>query len=74
MTAASSLAGGCACGAVRFRLNASPYDTGWCHCRICQHVSGGGGLVFTTVALADFVVEAGAERIGTFPATSFGER
>lgn len=68
------LAGGCSCGRIRFRLRSTPYDTGWCHCRICQHVSGSGGLVFTTVPLADFVVERGADRLGRYRSTPFGER
>lgn len=71
---ATGLTGGCTCGTVRFRLHGAPYDAGWCHCRVCQHVSGGGGLVFTTVALTDFAFEAGADRVGTFRSTSFGER
>lgn len=68
------LTGGCSCGAIRFRLEDTPYDTGWCHCRICQHVSGAGGLVFTTVSRPAFVVERGADRLGRFKSTPFGER
>ncbi len=68
------LKGGCTCGAVRYRLEAPPYDTGWCHCRICRHVSGAGGMVFTTVARNAFVVEQGGERVGRFQSTPFGER
>lgn len=32
--------GGCACGAVRFRLNAKPLFVHCCHCRWCQRESG----------------------------------
>lgn len=66
--------GGCACGAVRYRFAAQSYDTGWCHCGICQRISGSGGMVFTTVARADFIVEKGEEQIGSFASTTFGER
>ena len=66
--------GGCACGGVRYRIAARPYDTGWCHCRLCQHMSGSGGLVFTTVALGDFAFTEGAGRVGRFASTAFGER
>jgi hypothetical protein len=68
------LTGGCACATIRYRLAAEPYDTGWCHCRICQRVSGSCGMVFTTVALADFIIEQGMNRIGRFASTAFGER
>jgi hypothetical protein len=66
--------GGCFCGAVRYRLAAEPYDTGWCHCRICQRISGAPALVFTTVKLADYEVVQGADAIGTVKTTAFGER
>jgi hypothetical protein len=68
------LSGRCACGAVRYRLLSAPYDTGWCHCRLCQRVSGSGGMVFTTVPLANYVIEQGEEQVGRFQSTPFGER
>lgn len=66
--------GGCLCGTVRYRLVSAPYDTGWCHCRLCQKASGAPALVFTTVPLADYVVEQGADAIGSIRSTDFGER
>jgi hypothetical protein len=69
-----ALTGGCACGAVRYRLEQEPYDAGWCHCRVCQHVSGSGGMVFATVHFTRFVIEQGGNRIGRFASTKFGER
>lgn len=68
------LTGGCACGTVRYSVDAVPYDTGWCHCRICQQVSGSGGMVFTTVALTHFTITQGLEKLGRFASTPFGER
>lgn len=68
------LTGGCDCGQVRYRLGAEPYDTGWCHCRVCQRVSGSGGMVYTTVAFSDYVVIAGADHVGQFASTAFGTR
>jgi hypothetical protein len=35
------LTGGCACGAVRYECSAKPLGMFACHCRSCQHVSGG---------------------------------
>ena len=66
------LTGGCACGAIRYELRETPYDTGWCRCRLCQRSSGAPAIVFTTVGLASFVVTAGAPTI--WRSSSFGER
>ena len=66
--------GGCSCGAVRYRLASEPFDTGWCHCRTCQRISGAPALVFTTVPTGDFVIEQGADAIGTTRPTKFGVR
>lgn len=68
------LEGGCACGAIRYRLEVEPYDAGWCHCRVCQQVSGSGGMVFTTVPLAAFHILRGEESFGRFRSTPFGSR
>lgn len=68
------LEGGCACRSVRYRLDELSYDSGWCHCRVCQHVSGSGGMVFTTVHRRHYRIMAGEDSIGKFASTSFGER
>jgi len=34
------LEGGCACGAVRYRLTAPPLIVHACHCRDCQKLTG----------------------------------
>jgi hypothetical protein len=66
--------GGCACGQVRYELRSEPSDTGYCHCRICQRVSGAPVLVFTSVPVTDFVVTSGAEVVRSYPSTSAGWR
>ncbi|MGZ6014856.1 MAG: GFA family protein [Phenylobacterium sp.] len=38
----SDIEGGCACGAVRFRVTAPAMGVGVCHCLDCQKASGGG--------------------------------
>lgn len=38
----SEMTGGCACGAVRFKVTGSPIGVGVCHCQDCQKSSGGG--------------------------------
>lgn len=65
--------GGCFCGAVRYRLDADTFDTGWCHCRICQRVSGAPALVYTTVPRPSFVITRD-DGLATIHTTSFGER
>lgn len=66
--------GGCACGAVRYRLASAPFDAGWCHCRTCQLNSGSPAMAFATVPTADFVVTAGAALIGRFASSARGHR
>jgi hypothetical protein len=34
------LTGGCQCGAVRYRLDATPRGASICHCRMCQKATG----------------------------------
>ena len=48
-----AFSGGCQCGAVRFRLDASPRDFMHCRCCICRR---GHGALFATAT--------GAERLG----------
>ena len=68
------LEGGCACGAVRYRLNSAPFDAGWCHCRTCQLNSGAPAMVFATVPDGDLVWTKGAEMVKSFASSSFGCR
>ena len=37
---AENLEGGCACGAVRYRLTSAPMFVHCCHCRDCQRQTG----------------------------------
>lgn len=66
--------GGCACGGVRYTLTSEPWDCGWCHCRICQLVSGAPAMVFATVPAGDLVWTEGAETVRTFKSSDFGTR
>jgi hypothetical protein len=40
-----NLSGGCACGAIRYKLTASPLIVHACHCRDCQRVTGSAFVV-----------------------------
>ena len=71
---AESIQGGCACGAVRYELRSAPFDAGWCHCRICQRVSGTSAMAFASVPAADYSFLHGEEKVETFVSSSFGRR
>lgn len=68
---AAKFEGGCACGAVRYRLASTPFDAGYCHCTICRRVSGAPLLAYATVPLGDYLV-TGVPK--TYRSSSFGER
>lgn len=70
----SKLAGGCACGAVRYELGSAPFDCGWCHCTTCQRLSGAPGMVFASVARGDFAFVKGADRVRPLALNSFASR
>jgi hypothetical protein len=72
MTSSGALHGGCACGAVRYRLEAEPFDAGYCHCRICQTWSGAPAVAFGTVPRNAFVLTRG--EAARFRSSDFGER
>jgi hypothetical protein len=64
-------AGGCQCGAVRYRLVAEPTGVNICHCRMWK-ASGGPFMAFGGVRLSEFVVTSGA--IATFSSSDIAER
>jgi hypothetical protein len=66
--------GGCLCGTVRYRLATEPFDAGWCHCRTCQLNSGSPAMVFATVPLDDYQIDAGEANIRRVASSSFGRR
>ncbi len=69
---AAGLAGGCQCGAVRYRLMAEPTGVNICHCRMCQKAGGSPFMAFGGVRMAEFVVTHGA--ISTFLSSDIAER
>ena len=51
--------GGCACGAVRYRMEGGPIVVHGCHCRFCQRMSGSAFAVNVMIE-ADRVALLGA--------------
>lgn len=50
------LSGGCLCGRVRYQITAEPFGQGNCHCRACQHATGGAFVAALLVATEAFTV------------------
>jgi hypothetical protein len=50
----SILAGGCFCGAVRYRVEGEPIVSGICHCRSCRRTASAPMLPFVTFSAAQF--------------------
>ena len=69
-----SATSGCACGAIRYELRSAPFDAGWCHCRICQLVSGAPAMVFASVPAGDLVFSRGEGEVKRFDSSGFGYR
>jgi GNAT superfamily N-acetyltransferase len=57
-----ALAGGCACGAVRYRIEGPASDVCHCHCRLCQRSSGAPVVSWLTVPAPALHWEAGTVR------------
>ncbi len=68
----ASLTGGCQCGAIRYRVTATPSGASICHCRMCQKAGGAPFMAFSGVRLADFDVTRGA--IATYRSSDVAER
>ncbi len=53
------LAGGCLCGAVRFRVTAEPLAAYYCHCSMCRKISGSMFMVGAAVSMEGFAFTKG---------------
>lgn len=59
--------GGCYCGALRYAVSAAPVLSAQCHCRACQHISGGGPNYYMLVQPEAFAWTAGTPSQYTRP-------
>jgi len=54
------IAGGCACGAVRYQASGPPRQSMICHCRDCRRAAAAPVVAWVTFASADFAMAKGA--------------
>ena len=64
------LQGGCACGAVRYRLNSAPMFVNCCHCRDCQRQTGSAFVINALIETERIVLLAGAPEPAPVPTDS----
>ena len=57
--------GGCACGAIRFKITAPFLGIGACHCTACQKGAGGGANYVALALASSFSVTHGQAKIYT---------
>jgi hypothetical protein len=62
----AELTGGCACGTVRFAIDAPLGRATWCHCTRCQRRTGAGASANARIAPGSLRITAGEDRIGAW--------
>lgn len=65
----SELTGGCACGAVRYRMRTAPMIVHCCHCLDCQRQTGS-AFVLNALTEADRVEVTGETAVSSMPTDS----
>jgi len=64
--------GGCLCGALRFRADDRPIDSGYCHCSLCRRSTGAPVLAWVSFPATAFSYTKG--RAAIFESSSWGHR
>ena len=64
--------GGCLCGALRYSSSTKPVEVGYCHCRMCQRVSGATVLPWASFTSSKFSYTQGSPKIYT--SSNWGQR
>lgn len=57
------LNGGCLCGKLRYSIDATPIDAGFCHCKICQRANGAPMVAWLTIPFSGFSYTSGCAGI-----------
>jgi hypothetical protein len=55
--------GGCLCGAVRYSSSIEPLEVGYCHCRMCQRLSGAVVVPWAIFPVDGFIYTKGQPKI-----------
>jgi hypothetical protein len=66
----SSLEGGCACGAVRYRLERAPMFVHCCHCRDCQRQTGSAFVLNALIETDRVTIQSGEVARSAMPTDS----
>lgn len=60
------LTGGCACGRVRYRIDAPLHAARCCHCSRCRKTFSGTGSAYAEVVPGSFAWESGADQLTSY--------
>ena len=66
--------GGCDCGGVRYRMNATPIIVHCCHCRWCQRETGSGFVINAVVETSNLQVSGETVVVDTPSASGNGQK
>ena len=69
-----AMQGGCDCGGVRYRMNASPIIVHCCHCRWCQRETGSGFVINAIVETSNLDVTGETVMVNTPSASGNGQK
>jgi hypothetical protein len=58
-----TLAGGCLCGAIRYRFTSAPRARTLCHCRSCRLAAGAPSVAWVVLSCSDFSFTAGRPKV-----------
>ena len=63
ITMPTGFTGGCACGAIRYRVSGTPIVVSHCHCHDCRRASGAPFVTWMTLFSSDFSFTDGTPKV-----------